>query len=107
LALTGVWLILQPTGAAIGLGTWTGLLSGLLAGMVQVIIKRLSDTSNPWEVVGYFAFTGLLVSLPGTLADFHVPTGGLAVVLLVMGLAGALAQASMTAAYRHLPAGAA
>lgn len=107
LALSGVWLVLRPTGGDVGLGVWLALISAVFAAMVHVIIKRLSQGHNPWQVVWYFSAVGILVGLPGTLAGFHPLQGWLIVTVIGMGLAATMAQITMTSAYRHLSASAA
>jgi drug/metabolite transporter (DMT)-like permease len=106
LALTGAWLVLNPTGGSLNWGTVLGLLSGVFSAFAYVLVRRLSATQDPWVVVWHLAVMGILLGLPGTVLDFHAPVGWLLPCILIMGLAGTLAQGAMTTAFRWLPAGA-
>jgi drug/metabolite transporter (DMT)-like permease len=105
-ALVGAWLVVNPTGGSINLGTVLGLCSGLFSAVAYVIVRRLSATQNPWTVVWHLSVMGIVLGAPGTASDFHAPVGWLLGCILVMGVAGTIAQGALTTAFRWLPAGA-
>ncbi len=103
--LVGVYLIVDPQGGQLNIGTALGLLSSLFSAMAYVIVRRLSATHDPWVVVWHLSAMGLILAAPGTLAAFHPLAGSLFAAVGLMGLAATVAQGTMTMAYRHLPAG--
>lgn len=106
LALAGAYLVVHPSGADVNWGTVFGLCSGLFSGFAYVLVRRLSATQDPWVVVWHLAVMGVVLGAPGTARDFHPPIGWLLPCVLLMGLAGTVAQGAMTTAFRWLPAGA-
>lgn len=105
-ALVGAYLVVHPTGSDFNWGTVLGLCSGLFSGFAYVLVRRLSATQDPWVVVWHLAFMGIVLGAPGTAMDFHAPVGFLVPCILLMGVAGTVAQGAMTTAFRWLPAGA-
>jgi drug/metabolite transporter (DMT)-like permease len=105
-ALAGAYLVVQPEAGSWNWGTLLGLMSGVFSSFAYVIVRRLSATQDPWIVVWHLAVMGIFLGAPGTVTDFHAPVGWLLPCILVMGVAGTLAQGAMTTAFRWLPAGA-
>ncbi len=53
------------------------LLGGAFAGITICLIKRLRSTHGSVVIYFYFCFIGAIISLPGFLADPHLPGTGL------------------------------
>lgn len=104
LGFVGIVLLLRPQLQA---DTWlpalAGLVSGLLAAVAYVNIKRLGKLGEPeWRVVFYFT---LLATLGGgawmLLVGFHAPGLADMPVLVGIGISATLAQLALTRAYHR------
>lgn len=103
LGFIGVALLLRPSFDTSELIAGTaGLLSGLLAGIVYILVTQLGRAGEPdWRTVFYFS---LVCTVGGglwmLLHQFTVPTWQDLLLLLAMGLSATIAQLCMTRAYR-------
>lgn len=104
LGFVGIVLLLRPQ---LQTDTWlpalAGLVSGMLATVAYVNIKRLGKLGEPeWRVVFYFT---LLATLGGgawmLLAGFHAPQFTDLPVLVGIGISATLAQLALTRAYHR------
>ena len=104
LGFVGIVLLLRPQ---LQTDTWlpalAGLVSGMLAAVAYVNIKRLGKLGEPeWRVVFYFT---LLATLGGgawmLLAGFHAPQFTDLPVLVGIGISATLAQLALTRAYHR------
>lgn len=104
LGFIGIVLLLRPQ---LQPDTWlpalAGLVSGMLAAVAYVNIKRLGKLGEPeWRVVFYFT---LLATLGGgawmLLAGFHAPQFTDLPVLVGIGISATLAQLALTRAYHR------
>ena len=104
LGFGGIVLLLRPQLQA---DTWlpalAGLVSGLLAAVAYVNIKRLGKLGEPeWRVVFYFT---LLATLGGgawmLLVGFHAPRLADMPMLVGIGISATLAQLALTRAYHR------
>lgn len=100
----GVLIVLQPGGSHISLfGGSVAIVAAMLTASVTVVLRRLGATERAPTIVFWFALTSLL---PLGLAmlrvgQFHgAATWGL---LLLMGVAGGIAQLALTASLRLAP----
>lgn len=103
LGFLGVTLLLRPSlemdelvaGAA-------GLLSGLLAGIVYILVTQLGRAGEPdWRTVFYFTLISTVGGGLWMLLDRFTPaTWQDLLLLLMMGLSATIAQLAMTRAYR-------
>lgn len=100
----GVLVVLQPGGSHISLfGGSVAIVAAMLTASVTVVLRRLGATERAPTIVFWFALTSLL---PLGLAmlrvgQFHdAATWGL---LLLMGVAGGIAQLALTASLRLAP----
>jgi drug/metabolite transporter (DMT)-like permease len=100
----GIVLLLRPQ---LQTDTWrpalAGLVSGMLAAVAYVNIKRLGKLGEPeWRVVFYFT---LLATLGGggwmLLVGFHAPQIADLPVLVGIGISATLAQLALTRAYHR------
>lgn len=100
----GVLIVLQPGGSHISLfGGTVAIVAAMLTASVTVVLRRLGATERAPTIVFWFALTSLL---PLGLAMLRVgqwhdaATWGL---LLLMGVAGGIAQLALTASLRLAP----
>jgi len=109
MGFVGVILLLRPTwnSGHIAAGL-LGLASGIIASVAYLNVRRLGELGEPeWRTVFYFSLIAALGGLPWVLAASW--TGGLlheidmrdGLLLLGVGVFGALAQLCMTRAYKH------
>lgn len=105
IGFAGVVLLLQPT---LQEDQWlpalVGLASGFLAGVAYLNVRNLGELGEPeWRTVFYFSFIATLGGTPWVLASdpFHRFDGYGVLLLLGVGVFGAIAQLAMTRAYRH------
>ena len=100
----GVVLLLQPTFAsdqqvaAIG-----GLVSGVLSAIAYWYVRKLGQLREPeWRTVFYFALSGSVLGLLGTIATGFSPHDARGLALLAaVGITATLAQLAMTRAYGY------
>jgi drug/metabolite transporter (DMT)-like permease len=106
----GIALMLWPalTGAALALGTVTGVAAGLAnaatTALAKVEIKRLTATETPAAIAFYFAVVcsiGGLLTLP---FGWAAVTGTSLMALIAAGVFGGLAHIAMTEAIARAPA---
>ena len=106
-AFGGALLIIKPTFALGGgsIAPFIGMLGGLGAGAAYTFVRILGKRGErgPFIVFFFSAFSGL-VTLPFFIFDFHPMTSFQLIALLMAGLAAALGQFSITAAYTFAPA---
>ncbi len=100
----GVLIVLQPGGAHINaFGGLVAIVAAFLTASVTIVIRRLGSTESAATIVFWFALTSLVPLIPALLVmgEWHMPQHwGL---IALMGLAGGLAQISLTAALRLAP----
>ncbi|MCP5432929.1 MAG: DMT family transporter [Alphaproteobacteria bacterium] len=102
----GVVFILAPHfgdhGPVLGLsvGAAAGLAGALAAGFVVVFIRDMSRTESSESIVFYFMLTGTFASSLTFFFDARVPNLAESALLVAIGIAGGLAQLSMTFSYR-------
>jgi drug/metabolite transporter (DMT)-like permease len=102
LGFLGVLLIARPGGTPIPpLGAAAGLGAGLMVAIISFQIKDLSRTEESISVVFYFALFGALMMAPLLPATMTQHSAGQWLLLLALGLAGAIGQLLLTAALRH------
>jgi drug/metabolite transporter (DMT)-like permease len=110
IGFVGVLLIVEPYAAGSAgeshalLGVAIGILSAFCVALAQLSVRALREEPAPTTVFyfGLFMAGGSLLSLP---FGWHGPLSGSDAVLLVLtGLIGGLAQLSMTASYRFADA---
>jgi S-adenosylmethionine uptake transporter len=105
IGFAGVVLLLQPTlDEDQVVPALVGLASGLLAGVAYLNVRNLGELGEPeWRTVFYFSFIATLGGTPWVLASdpFHRFDSYGAMLLLGVGVFGAVAQLAMTRAYRH------
>jgi len=105
IGFAGVVLLLQPTlRHDQWLAALVGLASGLLAGVAYLNVRNLGELGEPeWRTVFYFSMTATVGGLPWVLASApsHDFERRGALLLLGVGVFGAIAQLAMTRAYRY------
>ncbi len=102
--LAGVLCLFHPSSDSASLAGFIGLLSGMMAGLAQTSIKKLSHTESGLLIVLLFGvFTSIFSFFP-MLLEFTLPTGRMWFWLLGVGGFGALGQIGLTRAYALAPA---
>jgi drug/metabolite transporter (DMT)-like permease len=102
--LIGVGLLFHPSSAIASIAGLMGLISGMLAGLAHISVKKLSSTEPGLLIVILFAFFGSIFSLVPMLFEFTFPDGRMWLMLLAIGSLGNLGQLTMARAYRLAPA---
>jgi drug/metabolite transporter (DMT)-like permease len=105
----GVMLMVRPDGAAllddrVFVGSLWGLAATFVYAVVIILIRRMSATESSTTIVLYFTLTGAAVSAAFLPFHFVVPTAGDAVLFVLVGVIGGVAQVLVTMAYRLAPA---
>jgi drug/metabolite transporter (DMT)-like permease len=104
LGFVGIVLLLRPqVQGQVWLPALAGLVSGMLAAVAYVNIKRLGELGEPeWRVVFYFT---LIATVGGAvwmaLAGFHIPRAADWPGLIGIGITATLAQLALTRAYHR------
>ncbi|MEQ9673166.1 MAG: DMT family transporter, partial [Roseovarius indicus] len=122
LGLVGVLIVLAPrlttlsgptVQTAEAVGAVLVLLGATCAALAQIYIRKLVQTEQTSAIVFYFSMTSTILSLmtmligfalPGTPFAWVMPEGREAVLLILAGLFGGLAQIFITSAYRFADA---
>lgn len=103
LGFAGVVIVAQPGGQPISMsGAILGLGAGLCVAIVSFLIRDLSKSEDSVSIVFYFSAFGALIA--AALLPFFpaaMPSPGMLVLLVAMGLAGTSGQLLMTASLRH------
>ena len=122
LGLVGVLIVLAPrlttlsgptVQTAEAVGAVLVLLGATCAALAQIYIRKLVQTEQTSAIVFYFSMTSTILSLvtmligfamPGTPFAWVMPEGREAMLLVLAGLIGGLAQIFITSAYRFADA---
>lgn len=108
--LVGVLIILAPklsilSGAPVAasevLGAVIVLVGATFAAVAQISIRTLVQTEHPAAIAFYFAVTATGLSVLTLPFGWVVPTGWLAVQLVLAGVIGGVAQIFLTLSYRY------
>lgn len=100
----GVLYMMQPqvsdslTGAFIALG------SALFSGFVAIELRRLSESEKSITIVCYFMTACTIAGLLTMPFQFTMPNLQDAIILVLVGITGGIAQMFMTDAYKYAPA---
>ena len=102
LGFAGVLVVTQPGGGGVinPLGVGTGLIGAFFVALISYHIQDLNKTESPWSIVFWFG------ALSAPMAGIFVPFFGSAhdqttwLIILSMGVAGAIAQLLITASLR-------
>lgn len=106
-AICGVALVTKPQIGHVHPGDALALLSGIVAGLAVVQIRRLRKTETSYAIFFYFNLIGLpmsLIALSLTQQRFLIPNTQQWIALCSVGVVGVLAQLLMTYSYRELSA---
>lgn len=104
-AFVGAVFVIRPQFNSAVFPAVVGLLSAAAAGAAYTIIGFLRGKENNIVIIFYFSFISCLCSLPFMLADFVVPNGFEALMLLLIGVFAGGGQFFLTIAYKNAPAG--
>ena len=105
-AFAGSMFIVKPSFSNVDIfPAALGLLSGILAGIAYVMVRKLSDSGiGSCFVVFFFSAFSCVVLLPFLIFDYHTMTFGQLGFLLLAGLFAGGGQFAVTAAYFNAPA---
>ena len=104
IGFVGVCCLFHPSSAIASMAGLLGLLSGVLAGLAQVSIRKLSATESGLLIVTLFALFGSVFTLIPMLFVFTMPDASSWTALIGVGFFGNLGQLGMTRAYTLAPA---
>jgi drug/metabolite transporter (DMT)-like permease len=104
-SFAGIWLVISPGSiGSVGLEELLALLGGVLSGIAVVAIKKLRETETPSIIyLAQCVFGLLVVGWPTVTGSFAFPAAQW-LLLLAIGLVAAIAQLTMTWAYKHVSA---
>jgi drug/metabolite transporter (DMT)-like permease len=100
----GVLLIARPTGSLASWPVFLMIIAAIFAALSQLMVRRLTTTDSNATIFTYYHLSALLLLAWFMPASWHNPDWQEWILLLVVGLAGGLAQMLLTQAYRLLPA---
>lgn len=104
-AISGVLIIMRPTGAFDPIYGLLALVAATAAGGAYTVIRKLKDYDHPLVIIFYFCLYSVIITLPLALkGGMHLASFQDFVVLILIGLFAVIAQTFMTFAYRHAPA---
>jgi len=89
---------------AAALGALFILASTMLRALVQIHIRRMVETERTSAIVFYFSATASVLSLLTLPFGWELPTGETALLLVLAGIVGGVAQILLTSSYRFGPA---
>ncbi|MBK1635300.1 DMT family transporter [Rhodovulum adriaticum] len=113
LGLAGVLIVLSPRLGALGggeveareaLGPVVMLAGASCAALAQVFVRKLVQRERTEAIVFWFSVTASLLSLATLPFGWTWPDGPTAILLVLTGIVGGLAQICLTSAYRHAEA---
>ncbi len=104
LALVGaalvVWTTVDPARPLVlGVGAWAGIVSAVLGGGAQTVMRALRRDTDAASVFLSFCLFGLVWALPFALADWRPVTAEVVLPALGVGLLSAVAQVLFTYAF--------
>jgi drug/metabolite transporter (DMT)-like permease len=105
LGFTGGLLVIKPQLDLQIFPALIGACSAVFAGGAYVLLRHLRHREPAETVVFVFSLVTVAGMLPFVLPDFHNPTSLEWLWLLGIGVSAAAGQLSLTASYRHAPAG--
>ncbi|MFV3131992.1 DMT family transporter [Niveispirillum sp. KHB5.9] len=112
IGFSGVLVILRPDASLVegilaggpqAVGSLLGLCSSFLAACAMISVRRLSSTEPSTTIVFYFMASGMVVSAILMSREFVMPTAHDAMLMVLLGVIGGLAQILLTTAYRSAP----
>jgi len=105
LGFAGGLLVIKPSFALTVLPALIGAASAVFAGGAYVLLRFLRNREAPETIVLHFSLVSVVGLLPFVLQNFSRPTLTECMWLLGIGLSAAVGQLTLTASYRHGPAG--
>lgn len=106
IAFTGVVFIIKPSGNFCNsIPALVCFMSAVFAGAAYVFVSYLGDKEKPSVIVFYFSLISTLITIPLSCIGFVMPSPYQIMLLLLAGSSAALAQFSLTIAYKYAPAG--
>ncbi|KXZ39868.1 EamA domain-containing membrane protein RarD [Alkalithermobacter thermoalcaliphilus JW-YL-7 = DSM 7308] len=104
MVILGAIFIIKPTFKFTFIPAISGFLSAIFAAAAYTILRILRDKEHSSTIVFYFSFVSILVMLPLMMLNYKNPSLSQWIWLLATGIFAAIAQISITMAYRYAPA---
>jgi len=105
LSLTGVVVMMNPSGFAPSFGYIWGILCGLCAGIEMALLRQLRATDDSSTILYFNAAAGVTVCLPFLAQGVALPSVSGCVYTLLVAVFGLLAQMSMVYGFRYIKTG--
>ena len=103
IALSGILLLLKPSGGFFEFESLLALGGGFFAGMAYTVVRRLKDES-PFSITFFFMVFSVIVSFPLALMQGMHPIGIYEITILILtGAVTAAAQFFLSVAYSYAP----
>ena len=111
ISLCGILLITSPVFSDFNLGYILALFTGLMAGTVHVLLRKLNQTDSPFSMVLSLTVFCIILSIGSSVSDFishkGIPdylTVYTFILLLLVGIVSASGQIHISLAYKYIPA---
>ena len=99
IGFAGTLVILQPDPESMKLGSWLAVMNSVLIGIGYLLVKSLSRTERPEEIVAYMVLLLTPMSLIPALFVWTWPTLELLVALVALGAMGTIGHLYLTRAF--------
>jgi len=103
-SLIGIYLLVHPNFHHIRLGDVLALGSGILSGVIMVIIRELRKTESAWSIFFYFSVFGAIYAGVMTVPVFEIPTWLGWTLMLVAASFATAGQIAMTWGFKYCTA---
>ncbi len=100
----GALLVIKPQWNLSVIPSIAGFLSAAFAGAAYTLVRFLKDRENPSTIVFYFSLVSVLGTVPFVILNFKPITKIQFLYLILTGIFAAIAQYSLTYAYKYAPA---
>lgn len=101
----GVFLILNPTDQTINIAVLIALFGAILGALAKVIVRRMSISESPQQVVFYFAFFSTVLAFVPAMLNWVTPSLAACGWLLCVAITSTIAQLLLSKGYGLAPAG--
>lgn len=106
IAMIGVLLVMKPSfNFYQSAPAFICFLSSVFAGAAYTFVSYLGDKENQYTIVFNFSLVSSLITFPFLISNFVMPSLRQFIFLLLAGTTAAIAQFSLTIAYKYAPAG--
>ena len=100
IGFAGTLIILQPAPDSMSFGSWLALANSLLIGIGYLLVKSLSRTERPEEIVGYMVLLLTPMSLIPAIFVWQWPSLELVLAMVALGAVGTIGHLYLTRAFQ-------